>query len=61
MPHNVAFHQGLHCLLRQNQSSKKEIQYFWKLQPVTSQNSTMDHPDYLLHEFCVKFQRSKKG
>ena len=25
MPHYVAFHQGLHCLLRQNQSSEKEI------------------------------------
>ena len=25
MPHNGAFHQGLHCLLRQNQSSEKEI------------------------------------
>ena len=24
MPHNVAFHQGLHCLPRQNQSSEKE-------------------------------------
>ena len=23
MPHNAAFHQGLHCLLRQNQCSKK--------------------------------------
>ena len=31
MPHNVAFHLGLHCSLRQNQSSEKEIQYFWKL------------------------------
>ena len=29
MPHYVAFHQGLHCLPRQNQSSKKEIQYFF--------------------------------
>ena len=27
MPHNVAFHQGLHCLLRQNLSSVQEIQY----------------------------------
>ena len=26
MPHYAAFHQGLHCLLRQNQSSEKEIQ-----------------------------------
>ena len=23
MPHNVAFHQGLHCLLRQNRSSNR--------------------------------------
>ena len=30
MPHNVAFHQGLHCLLRLNRSSEKEIQYFKK-------------------------------
>ena len=28
MQHYAAFHQGLHCLLRQNRSSKKEIQYF---------------------------------
>ena len=27
MPHYAAFHQGLHCLLRQNQSSGKEIQH----------------------------------
>ena len=24
MPHNVAFHQGLHYLLRQEQSSRKK-------------------------------------
>ena len=28
MPHNVAFHQGQHCLLRQNQFSEKEMQHF---------------------------------
>ena len=28
MPHNAAFHQGLHCLPRQNRASEKEIQYF---------------------------------
>ena len=27
MPHNVAFHQGLHCLQRQNQTPEKQIQY----------------------------------
>ena len=26
MPHNAAFHQGLHCFLRQNLSS--EVKYF---------------------------------
>ena len=25
MPHRVAFHQSLHCLLRLNQSSEKEL------------------------------------
>ena len=25
MPHNATFHQGLHCLLRQNRTSKKEV------------------------------------
>ena len=25
MSHNVAFYQGLHCFLRQKQSSEKEI------------------------------------
>ena len=25
MLNNVAFHHGLHCLLKQNQSSKKEM------------------------------------
>ena len=26
--HNAVFHQCLHCLLRQNRTSEKEIQYF---------------------------------
>ena len=28
MPHYTAFHQGLHCLLRQNQYSENEICIF---------------------------------
>ena len=27
MPHNAAFHQGLHCLLSQKGSSEKELQF----------------------------------
>ena len=30
MPHNVVFHQGLHCLRRQKGSSEKNYN-FWKL------------------------------
>ena len=37
VPQNAAFHQGLHCLMWQNQSSDKELQYFWKSYPVTPQ------------------------
>ena len=29
MLQNAAFHQGLHCLLKQNRSPEKEIQYFF--------------------------------
>ena len=28
MQHNVAFHQGLHYLLRQKHSSEKKIQFY---------------------------------
>ena len=31
MPHNQAFHHGLHCLLWQKRSSGKEIRFKWKL------------------------------
>ena len=27
MPHNTAFHLGLHCLLRLKRSSEKEVQF----------------------------------
>ena len=44
MLHNVAFHQGLHYLLIQKQTSVKNtnLQRIWKLYPVTPY--TMDHP-----------------
>ena len=31
MPHNAAFHQGLQSLIRQNPSSEKETNFFFKL------------------------------
>ena len=49
MPPNAAFHQGLHCLLRQIRSSEKEI----KKKNLTCDPSIyiMDHPDFL-HTWC---------
>ena len=48
MPHNAAFHQGLHCLLSQNRSSKK-YNIFLKLLPVPLNRPiyTLDHPIFL--------------
>ena len=42
---HAAFHQGLHCLLGQNRSSEKRIQYC--LETITCDPSiyTMDHLD----------------
>ena len=38
MPHDVAFHQGLHWLLKQKGSSQKEIHLRNKLYPVAPLN-----------------------
>ena len=31
MPHNAAFHQGLHCLLAKSIFRERNIIFFWKL------------------------------
>ena len=57
MPHNVAFYQGLHCLLRQNRSSEKEIQYIvgnYNMWP-RNINNTMDHPNIVACSFMETF------
>ena len=48
MPHNAAFHLGLHCLLRQNQSSKNEIHFFFEIINCNPSIYTMDHPDFIV-------------
>ena len=52
MPHNVAFHQGLHCLLRQNQTSAKEIKYILEIITCEPSIYTMDH--YFIVCSCVE-------
>ena len=61
MLYNAAFHQGLHCLLRQNQSSEKTIFFFFFFFGgggggegiITCYPSicTMDHHDFSLCSF----------
>ena len=43
--HKAAFHQDLHCLLRQNQSSEKEIMIYLKTITYDPSIYTMDHLD----------------
>ena len=51
MPHDVAFHQGLHCLYRLKRSSDKKIQFFliimYNLPPLDMYNG-------LSHVYCIK-------
>ena len=49
MPHYVAFHQGLHCLIRQNQSLEKD---FLK---IFSSIYTMGYPDLTVLNFMEGF------
>ena len=49
MLHNAAFYQGLHCLLRQNQSSEKEIQYFGEIITCDPSIYGMDHPQFIVY------------
>ena len=56
MPHNAAFHQGLHWLLSQNQISERKIQYLF-LEIITFDPSiyTMDNPDFIVLSFMGNF------
>ena len=52
MPHNVAFSLGLHCLLRQNQSSEIEIQYsLFEIMSCDYSIYAMDHSDFIVCKF----------
>ena len=48
MPYNVAFHQGLHCTLRQKLSSEKEMQFNLEIITCDTSNYTMDHPKFIV-------------
>ena len=51
---NAAFHQGLHCLLRQNPSAEKEIRctiFFGEIITCDPSVYVMDHPVLTLSNF----------
>ena len=47
MLHNAAFHQGLHCLLRQKQISEKEIHFYFEIITCDPSIYIMDHPRFI--------------
>ena len=52
--HNLAFYEGLYCLLRQNQTSKKEIQNILKIGTWPTSTYAMAHPDFSVCSFMEK-------
>ena len=44
---------GLYCLLRQNQSSETEMQYFGEITACDPSTYIMDHPDLTVSNFMV--------
>ena len=48
MPHYAAFHQGLHCLLRQKLSSEKKIHIYLEIITCDPLIYTMDHSKFIL-------------
>ena len=62
MPHHAAFHQGLHCLLLQSQSSETYT-IFGEIITCDPLRYTMDHPDFVIHvcSFMETFTGLKQG
>ena len=48
---NAAFHRGLNCLLTQNQSSEKEMQYFLEVIMCAPSIYRIDHSDFIVCGF----------
>ena len=64
MPHDAAFHQGRHCLLRLTHSSEKEIQI--KLEIITCDPPVyaINHPKFIVSyqvKEPIRIQRVKRG
>ena len=62
MTHNVAFHQGLHCLRRQKWSSGKKLQFCLEINTCDLLNFTMGYSKFIAsiqkEEFISAFKSS---
>ena len=57
---NAVFHQGLHCLLRQNRSpAEKELQYYLEIITIYTHVRTNDHTDKAVLKFRTRVASSK--
>ena len=52
--HHTAFHQGLHCLLRQKPSSEKEIHNYLEILTCDPSIYIIDHPNLSVSNFMGK-------
>ena len=59
MPHNEAFHHGLHYLPSQKRSSEKEIQFYLGIKTCEPSIYTMDHSKFIVsnqeESICTKW------
>ena len=49
------FDEGLHCLLRQNQSTDRDIQYVLEIITCDPSIYIIDHPDLIVSSFMENF------
>ena len=54
MLHNAAFHQGIHCLLKQKRSSEKKLQSYLEIIFCDPSIYTMDHPKSNVFSLTLK-------
>ena len=60
MQHNAAFHQGLHCLLRFKQPSRREIHHNLENSTCDPLKSTMSSPILIVSICMGKFTRMQR-
>ena len=57
----MAFHQGLHCLLRKNNLQRKKLQFYLEIITCDPLNYTMDHSKLIASIQKEKFISSFKS